>query len=110
MIVNLVGLRCARPTLPFLVAEWLVWLREWRGWMTAFYDRLNPTLGGTTMRRRDMLKAGLGGAASLLAIQRGAFAGADEESPRVALIGCGWYGKTDLNHLIQVAPVEVVGL
>lgn len=29
---------------------------------------------------------------------------------RVALIGCGWYGKSDLFRLIQVAPVEVVGL
>ncbi len=36
---------------------------------------------------------------------------ADQDKPlRVALIGCGWYGKTDLFHLIQVAPVEVVGL
>jgi predicted dehydrogenase len=62
------------------------------------------------MQRRDILKAGLGGAASLLALQNGAFAAAGDESPRVALIGCGWYGKTDLLHLIQVAPVEVVGL
>lgn len=29
---------------------------------------------------------------------------------RVALIGTGWYGKSDLFRLIQVAPVEVVGL
>jgi predicted dehydrogenase len=29
---------------------------------------------------------------------------------RVALIGCGWYGKGDLLRLIQVAPVEVVSL
>ena len=29
---------------------------------------------------------------------------------RVALIGTGWYGKNDLFRLIQVAPVEVVGL
>ena len=29
---------------------------------------------------------------------------------RVALIGCGWYGTSDLLRLIQVAPVEVVGL
>ena len=29
---------------------------------------------------------------------------------RVGLIGCGWYGKTDLFRLIQVAPVEVVSL
>jgi predicted dehydrogenase len=29
---------------------------------------------------------------------------------RVGLIGCGWYGKTDLFRLIQIAPVEVVSL
>lgn len=29
---------------------------------------------------------------------------------RVALIGSGWYGKSDLFRLIQVAPVEVVAL
>ena len=29
---------------------------------------------------------------------------------RVALIGCGWYGKSDLFRLLQVAEVEVVGL
>ncbi len=61
------------------------------------------------MQRRDVLKAGLGGAA-LLAIQNSAFAAAADEPLRVALIGCGWYGKTDLLHLIQVAPVDVVGL
>ena len=31
-----------------------------------------------------------------------------ERKPRVGLIGCGWYGKTDLIRLIQIAPVEVV--
>ena len=29
---------------------------------------------------------------------------------RVALIGTGWYGKSDLFRLIQVAPIDVVGL
>lgn len=29
---------------------------------------------------------------------------------RVALIGTGWYGKSDLYKLMQVAPVDVVGL
>ncbi len=29
---------------------------------------------------------------------------------RVGLIGCGWYGKSDLWRLLQVAPVEVVAL
>jgi predicted dehydrogenase len=34
----------------------------------------------------------------------------DDFKKRVALIGTGWYGKIDLLRLIQVAPVEVVGL
>src|SRR5262249_2801149 len=38
-------------------------------------------------------------------------AGQDKsKTPRVGLIGCGWYGKCDLMRLIQVAPVEVVSL
>ena len=32
------------------------------------------------------------------------------KTPRVALIGTGWYGKSDLFKLIQVAPVDVVAL
>ena len=32
------------------------------------------------------------------------------EPLRVGLIGAGWYGKSDLFRLIQVAPVEVVAL
>ena len=35
---------------------------------------------------------------------------AADKSKRVALIGCGWYGKCDLLRLVQVAPVEVVSL
>ncbi len=35
----------------------------------------------------------------------------DREGPlKVALIGTGWYGKSDLFRLIQVADVEVVAL
>lgn len=33
-----------------------------------------------------------------------------EKNRRVALIGAGWYGKSDLFRLMQVSPVEVVGL
>ena len=36
--------------------------------------------------------------------------GADQKPLRVGLIGTGWYGKTDLFRLIQVAPVDVVSL
>lgn len=62
------------------------------------------------MHRRDFIAANLGGAVSMAAIHSRAFAAAAETRPRVALIGAGWYGKTDLFHLLQVAPVEVVGI
>ena len=35
---------------------------------------------------------------------------AQPKSYRVGLIGTGWYGKSDLWRLIQVAPVDVVSL
>ncbi|WP_425616289.1 Gfo/Idh/MocA family oxidoreductase [Anatilimnocola sp. NA78] len=39
-----------------------------------------------------------------------AFAAASDKPKRVALIGTGWYGKSDLYRLLQVSPVEVVSL
>ena len=60
------------------------------------------------MNRREFLStgaAGLGSAASGLAEQAG--------GPEAEARGpdrCGWYGKSDLFRLIQVAPVEVVSL
>jgi predicted dehydrogenase len=61
------------------------------------------------MNRRKFLK--MSSAASLALCATGPLAAApDGEIKRVALIGCGWYGKSDLCRLIQVAPVEVVSL
>ncbi|SPE24846.1 Oxidoreductase domain protein [Candidatus Sulfopaludibacter sp. SbA3] len=60
------------------------------------------------MNRRQFIYAGAAGpsaAARLLAEQA-----ADQKTRRVGMIGCGWYGKSDLFRLIQVAPVEVVSL
>jgi predicted dehydrogenase len=61
------------------------------------------------MRRRNFLGGTTAGlAATALG---GYFANSQEQKrPRVGLIGCGWYGKSDLCRLIQVAPVEVVSL
>jgi predicted dehydrogenase len=60
------------------------------------------------MNRRTFLTTG---AAALTLSATGYRAGAaDAKSPRVGLIGCGWYGKADLLRLIQVAPVNVVSL
>ncbi|MFC5407837.1 Gfo/Idh/MocA family protein [Larkinella bovis] len=62
------------------------------------------------MNRRHFLQ---GATASLALSALGAY-GMDGLSQgktwRVALIGTGWYGKSDLFRLIQVAPVEVVAL
>jgi len=60
------------------------------------------------MNRRQFVyttAAGLGSLARGYAQQA-----ADQKKLRVGMIGCGWYGKTDLFRLIQVAPVEVVSL
>jgi predicted dehydrogenase len=62
------------------------------------------------MQRRKFLQAGIATAASFSTLSAVAHAAGTEAPLRVALIGCGWYGKTDLLHLLQVAPVEVVGL
>ena len=61
------------------------------------------------MQRRQFLKTTAAGlAASAFAVH---VAGAAEQKTyRVGLVGCGWYGKSDLWRLIQVAPVEVVSL
>jgi predicted dehydrogenase len=62
------------------------------------------------MNRRSFLKTGAAGVASVATAKRTLFAADEDKALRVALIGCGWYGKTDLFHLNQVAPIDVVGL
>jgi predicted dehydrogenase len=61
------------------------------------------------MNRREFLKAS---AAAGLAFSAAGTLAADTSGSkqRVGLIGCGWYGKSDLLRLVQVAPVEVVSL
>src|SRR5580693_1837408 len=65
------------------------------------------------MNRREFLhNTALGLAAAALA--PAAVAPAQEydrdKRRRVGLIGCGWYGKSDLFRLVQVSPVEIVSL
>ncbi len=60
------------------------------------------------MNRRDFLAAGSATGLALSGFD--AFAAFADKPPRVGLIGTGWYGKSDLFRLIQVAPVEVVSL
>jgi predicted dehydrogenase len=55
------------------------------------------------MNRRHFLTTGAG-------LGLAAMAPAAEKQLRVGLIGCGWYGKSDLFRLIQVSPVDVVSL
>jgi predicted dehydrogenase len=62
------------------------------------------------INRRRFIK----GASASLALSTFGLQAMDLMNPpkpyRVALIGTGWYGKSDLFRLIQVAPVEVVAL
>jgi predicted dehydrogenase len=62
------------------------------------------------INRRNFLK----GASAVMAMQHFGAYGLDLVNPskpiRVGLIGTGWYGKSDLFRLMQVAPVEVVAL
>ncbi len=61
------------------------------------------------MDRRQFLKSSaLAAAASVLS--GFSYAAEAHKNYRVGLIGCGWYGKSDLFRLIQVAPVDVVSL
>src|SRR5258706_1419272 len=61
------------------------------------------------MDRRRFLHTGVAGLA-LSAAGRYSAEAADLPAKRVGLIGCGWYGKSDLFRLVQVAPVEIVSL
>jgi predicted dehydrogenase len=63
----------------------------------------------THVNRRQFLK----GATATLALSTLQVYGLNtlpQKAYRVALIGCGWYGKSDLLKLIQVADVDVVAL
>jgi predicted dehydrogenase len=62
------------------------------------------------INRREFVK----NSAATLALSTFGIRGLDLINPanpyKVALIGTGWYGKSDLFRLMQVAPVEVVAL
>src|SRR5437879_1265085 len=61
------------------------------------------------MNRRQFLTSAATGLA--LSASRGlAVPYADQKPRRVGLIGSGWYGKSDILRLVQVAPVEIVSL
>ena len=60
------------------------------------------------MHRRDFLKQTT---AAFAVANLPSFAGQlGDMKKRVGLIGTGWYGKSDLLRMVQVAPIEVVSL
>src|SRR3954463_15363799 len=63
-------------------------------------------MNSNKINRRDFLRNG----SMLLAMSALHPYGLYADAKRVALIGTGWYGKSDLFRLMQVAPVEVVAL
>jgi len=61
------------------------------------------------IHRRQFIK-GTAASLALAALQVNGLYARQSKTYRVALIGTGWYGKSDLFRLIQVAPVDVVAL
>src|SRR2546423_3222826 len=62
------------------------------------------------MNRRKFLKSTSTAALALAAATYVPTTFAAEKPRRVGLIGAGWYGKSDLWRLVQVAPVEIVSI
>jgi predicted dehydrogenase len=87
----------------------IIWLSHIQ--LQLYQSNLNHNqMENFTLNRRHFLK---GATASLALSAMGAdtmAAVGQQKTWRVALIGTGWYGKSDLFRLIQVAPVEVVAL
>jgi predicted dehydrogenase len=61
------------------------------------------------MNRRDFIQRSAA-VLALSASRRYRAEAADLPPKRVGLIGCGWYGKSDIFRLVQVSPVEIVSL
>jgi predicted dehydrogenase len=61
------------------------------------------------MNRRRFLRSSAVSTLALSAFSNYAATGG-EDRKRVGLIGTGWYGKSDLLRLVQIAPVDVVSL
>src|SRR5918993_6114473 len=64
------------------------------------------------INRREFLKTASAAAAmaALPAMGADALDVVNGKPRRVGLIGAGWYGKSDLWRLVQVAPVEIVSI
>src|SRR5215475_7745891 len=62
------------------------------------------------MNRRHFLKRSSTAILGLSALSYVPTTFAAEKMRRVGLIGAGWYGKSDLWRLVQVAPVEIVSI
>jgi predicted dehydrogenase len=60
------------------------------------------------MNRREFLQASALSLASVATLEAQDYD--RDKTRRVGLIGCGWYGKSDLFRLNQVAPIEIVSL
>src|SRR5438045_4834656 len=62
------------------------------------------------MNRRQFLKQSSTAVIALSAASYVPTTFAAEKTKRVGLIGAGWYGKSDLWRLVQVAPVEIISI
>ncbi len=76
-------------------------------------DAIDSTNGPTfnISRRRFLQTASAAAAfAALPSFGADALDVVNGKPKRVGLIGAGWYGKSDLWRLVQVAPVEIISI
>src|SRR5882757_5533952 len=79
--------------------------------MKSLSNAQDSTPGFHISRRRFLQSASaMAALAALPALGADALDIVNGKPKRVGLIGAGWYGKSDLWRLIQVAPVEVVSI
>src|SRR5262245_10506783 len=71
-----------------------------------------PSSVGFNISRRQFLQSTTAATAlaALPALGADALDLINSKPKRAGLIGAGWYGKSDLWRLVQVAPVEVVSI
>src|SRR5437867_13137275 len=73
-------------------------------------DSINRRWNAGIVNRRQFLKKSSAAVLALSAASWVPTTFAAEKTKRVGLIGAGWYGKSDLWRLVQVAPVEIISI
>ncbi len=62
------------------------------------------------MQRRDMLAAAAAASSAAFLARARKASGQGDKRRRAALVGCGWFGRVDLRHLMELGGAQIVAL